>query len=150
MKTLTKPSKATKATPAAQLPAITDNPDGSFDLHGECADRVRAEATARGITPDEYADLAIQRGLAIMEERREKLPIYLPAPAVQFLNEVCAAAEITAEAFVQAVIGDMIEDSLAGDKAVEGLIAGLWDHADEEPAASAMQAAVDRWKSKAS
>ena len=72
MKTLTKPSKATKATPAAQLPAITDNPDGTFDLHGESADRVRAEAAARGITPDEYADLAIQRGLAIMEERGAK------------------------------------------------------------------------------
>jgi hypothetical protein len=50
-------------------PPIIDNPDGSFDLHGEFADRVTARAAARGITPGAYADLAIQRGLEIMAAR---------------------------------------------------------------------------------
>jgi hypothetical protein len=72
-----------KTTTTAQSSAITDNPDGTFDLHGEVADRVRAEATARGITPAAYADLAIQRGLEIMEERsKATTPIEIDADLV--------------------------------------------------------------------
>lgn len=57
------------ATTTAQSSTITDNLDGTFDLHGELADRVTAGATARGITPAECADLVIQRGLEIMKAR---------------------------------------------------------------------------------
>jgi hypothetical protein len=134
-------------TTTAQSSTITDNPDGTFDLHGELADRVRAGATASGITPDECANLAIQRGLEIMEERRKKLPIYLPAATVRFLDEVCGAGGITADAFGEGVLGDIVRDSLNGLRIAEELIARTWQHDDKDAVEIAMSAVVARWRS---
>ena len=130
--------KTPKTTTTAQSSTITDNLDGSFDLHGELADRVRAGATARGITPDEYADLAIQRGLAIMEERRGKLPIYLDAALVAKIRASLTAVrrDETAEEFIT----EMFEDMLLPDSGVfNGLI-----ESDDEPDRQGIEAELKR------
>jgi hypothetical protein len=132
-----------KTTTTAQSLTITDNPDGSFALHGELADRVRAGATARGITPDEYADLAI------MEERSgEKLPLYMDADNVRLLREICEAGGITADDFADSVLTDLVAGSVWGTRDTEDIILDKWRHDDAESVAAAMQAVVDGWNAK--
>ena len=132
---------AAKATTTAQSSAITANPDGSFDLHGELADRVTAGATARGITTDEYANLAIQRGLAIMEERREKLPLYLDAAVVAKIRASVHAVRPgqSAEEFIT----DLLEDMLLP---ISGMFEGLVENEDE-PRRQEIEAELKRIRS---
>ena len=114
--------------------------------HGIPVADLRRACLAAGLAMLEKGALAVRRKAA------ERLPLYLPAPDVRFLQEMCDAAQIQdgADGFLGEIVGDMIRDSFRSKPrhlcGVPEVIFSSWDISDEAKRQAAVQAVVDRWR----
>jgi len=124
--------------------------------------RLQAHSKDTGVPAAELRNMCLRFGLEALDRgdlkvgptTGDRLPIFLPAPTVELLREICEAAELDdgAEELVGDLIGSMVIDSIkSSERFLEGvpeliLDGWVWDSGEErETARAAMLAVVSRW-----